>query len=182
MIARALAVVFAALFGIILAAQGRAAELKIGITQFPSTLNPHIDSMLAKSYVLAMTQRPVTTYDQQWNLICLLCVELPTLENGGAKLETQADGRPGIAVTYRINPKATWGDGTPVTSADMVFTWEAGRHPKSGFGNFDLRDKNQRPGRNPKTGEEIPISARRVVTFRPGQKLKARVEAYAGSK
>ena len=46
----------------------------------------------------------------------------------------------------------------------------------SGFGNFDLREKNQRPGRNPKTGEYIPISARRVVTFRPGQKLKARVE------
>ena len=59
---------------------------------------------------------------------------------------------------------------------------EGGQHVKlSGFGNFDLRDKNQRPGRNPKTGEEIPISARRVVTFRPGQKLKARVEAYAGS-
>ena len=52
----------------------------------------------------------------------------------------------------------------------------------SGFGNFDLRDKSQRPGRNPKTGEEIPITARRVVTFRPGQKLKARVEAYAGSR
>jgi integration host factor subunit alpha len=50
----------------------------------------------------------------------------------------------------------------------------------SGFGNFDLRKKKERPGRNPKTGEEIPISARRVVTFRPGQKLKARVEAYAG--
>lgn len=51
----------------------------------------------------------------------------------------------------------------------------------SGFGNFDLRDKSQRPGRNPKTGEEIPISARRVVTFRPGQKLKSKVEHYAGS-
>ncbi len=50
----------------------------------------------------------------------------------------------------------------------------------SGFGNFDLRDKNQRPGRNPKTGQEIPITARRVVTFRPGQKLKARVDAYQG--
>jgi integration host factor subunit alpha len=50
----------------------------------------------------------------------------------------------------------------------------------SGFGNFDLREKKQRPGRNPKTGEEIPITARRVVTFRPGQKLKSRVEAYAG--
>lgn len=45
----------------------------------------------------------------------------------------------------------------------------------SGFGNFELRTKNQRPGRNPKTGEDIPISARRVVTFRPGQKLKQRV-------
>lgn len=50
----------------------------------------------------------------------------------------------------------------------------------SGFGNFDLRDKRERPGRNPKTGEEIPISARRVVTFRPGQKLKQQVEHYAG--
>ena len=60
---------------------------------------------------------------------------------------------------------------------------EAGEQVKlSGFGNFELRDKNQRPGRNPKTGEEIPISARRVVTFRPGQKLKVRVESYAGSR
>jgi len=58
---------------------------------------------------------------------------------------------------------------------------ESGDHVKlSGFGNFQLRDKSQRPGRNPKTGEEIPISARRVVTFKPGQKLRARVEAYAG--
>lgn len=47
----------------------------------------------------------------------------------------------------------------------------------SGFGNFDLRDKSERPGRNPKNGEDIPISARRVVTFRPGQKLKTRVES-----
>jgi len=59
---------------------------------------------------------------------------------------------------------------------------EGGENVKlSGFGNFQLREKNQRPGRNPKTGEEIPISARRVVTFRPGQKLRARVEAYVGS-
>ena len=59
---------------------------------------------------------------------------------------------------------------------------ETGRNVKlSGFGNFMLRDKTQRPGRNPKTGEEIPVTARRVVTFRPGQKLKQRVEEYAGS-
>lgn len=46
----------------------------------------------------------------------------------------------------------------------------------SGFGNFQLRDKQQRPGRNPKTGEEIPISARRVVTFHASQKLKAQID------
>jgi len=51
----------------------------------------------------------------------------------------------------------------------------------SGFGNFDLKDKESRPGRNPKTGEDVSISARRVVTFRTGHKLKERVEAYAGS-
>ncbi|MBV61732.1 MULTISPECIES: integration host factor subunit alpha [Abyssibacter] len=49
----------------------------------------------------------------------------------------------------------------------------------SGFGNFELRNKRERPGRNPKTGEEIPISARRVVTFRPGQKLRSRVDESA---
>jgi integration host factor subunit alpha len=56
-------------------------------------------------------------------------------------------------------------------------TLVAGQDVKlSGFGNFQLRDKPQRPGRNPKTGEEIPISARRVVTFHASQKLKAMVE------
>ena len=51
----------------------------------------------------------------------------------------------------------------------------------SGFGNFDLRDKKERPGRNPKTGETVPIPARRVVTFKPGNKLRARVKGYAGT-
>lgn len=45
----------------------------------------------------------------------------------------------------------------------------------SGFGNFDLRDKRERPGRNPKTGEVVPVAARRIVTFRAGRKLRARV-------
>lgn len=47
----------------------------------------------------------------------------------------------------------------------------------SGFGNFTLRDKPQRPGRNPKTGEDIPVVARRVVTFKPGLKLKTKIES-----
>ena len=51
----------------------------------------------------------------------------------------------------------------------------------SGFGKFELRDKTTRPGRNPKTGEDIPIAARRVVTFRSGRKLKARVDTSVGT-
>ncbi len=51
----------------------------------------------------------------------------------------------------------------------------------SGFGNFDLRDKKERPGRNPRTGGKVLSTARRVVTFRPGKKLQARVDACAGT-
>ena len=51
----------------------------------------------------------------------------------------------------------------------------------SGFGNFILRNKSPRPGRNPKTGEEVTISERRVVTFKSGLKLKSKLEAYDGS-
>jgi len=59
----------------------------------------------------------------------------------------------------------------------MKQTLENGNMIKlSGFGNFVLRDKSARPGRNPKTGEDIPISARRVVTYRPSQKLKKSIE------
>jgi peptide/nickel transport system substrate-binding protein len=107
-------------------------ELVIGITQFPSTFHPIIDSMLAKSYILAMTRRSVTVYDANWELTCLLCTELPTLENGRAIIEDLPDGKKGIALTVTLHPDATWGDGTPVTSADAVFTWEVGRHPQSG--------------------------------------------------
>jgi integration host factor subunit alpha len=58
---------------------------------------------------------------------------------------------------------------------------EGGQNVKlSKFGNFELHDKSERPGRNPKTGELIPVTARRVVTHRSGQKLRARVELYAG--
>lgn len=51
----------------------------------------------------------------------------------------------------------------------------------SGFGNFQVRDKPPRPGRNPKTGEVIPIEARRVVTFHASQKLKGAVEQASGT-
>lgn len=60
---------------------------------------------------------------------------------------------------------------------DLRQVLETGQHIKlSGFGNFILRDKAERPGRNPKTKEAIPVEARRVVTFRPGLKLKGKIK------
>ncbi|HXH54779.1 MAG TPA: integration host factor subunit alpha [Gammaproteobacteria bacterium] len=60
---------------------------------------------------------------------------------------------------------------------EMRLSLEAGRPIKlSGLGNFDLHDKKARPGRNPKTGEPKVIAARRVVTFKAGQKLKTKIE------
>ncbi|HEY4135035.1 MAG TPA: peptide ABC transporter substrate-binding protein [Alphaproteobacteria bacterium] len=107
-------------------------DLTIGITQYPVTLHPSIESMLAKTYVLDMTRRPFTAYDKDWQLVCMLCVTLPTIENGLAKIESLPGGKKGIAVTYTIQPKATWGDGVPLTTKDVLFSYEVGKHPQSG--------------------------------------------------
>ena len=89
-------------------AQAAKDELVIGMTQFPDTFNPIINAMVAKSYVLAMTLRPFILYDQRWELICMLCTRVPSIENGLARRETLADGREGIAVTLDIQPDVTW--------------------------------------------------------------------------
>lgn len=107
-------------------------ELVIGISQFPGNFNPNINTMASKNYILNMAHRPVTAYDAAWRQFCVLCTELPTLENGRAVYETTDDGKPGIAVTYTLKPDLRWGDGTPVTTRDVLFTWEVGRHPQSG--------------------------------------------------
>jgi peptide/nickel transport system substrate-binding protein len=108
--------------------------LTIGITQYPSTLHPNIESMVAKSYVLGFVRRPVTAYDADWKLVCLLCETIPTLENGLARLETTPDGKPGIRVTWRLREGISWGDGTDITTDDLRFAYEAGREPATGIG------------------------------------------------
>ncbi len=112
--------------------------LVIGMTQYPATLNPNIESMLAKTYVLAMANRPMTHVDASWNRICALCETLPTLENGLAKPEKLAGGKTGVAVTYTLRRDAKWGDGTPVTTKDVAFTIEVGKHPASGVADGEV--------------------------------------------
>ena len=112
-------------------------RLVIGITQYPTTLNPIVDAMMAKSYTLAMTRRPMMVYDQNWELICLLCVKVPTFENGLAKKEKVEASRTGVALTIAIHPDAVWGDGVPISADDIVFTWEVGKDPKTGVGGLE---------------------------------------------
>lgn len=113
-------------------------QLTVGITQYPATFHPNIEAMAAKSYVLGFTRRPLTTYDAEWQLTCLQCETLPSLDNGLARLETTPDGRPGIRVTWRLREGWRWGDGTPVSAEDMLFAWQAGRDFSTGFGGSEF--------------------------------------------
>ncbi len=134
---RAIAVTAAAV--ILLAVPARAKDdLVIGISQFPSNFNPLINAMVAKTYIHGMTRRLITYYDADWKLVCGLCTELPSIERGTARYETTAEGKPGIAVTYTLRSDFSWGDGTPITTKDVVFTSEVGKNKKSGAGNFEL--------------------------------------------
>jgi len=108
-------------------------SLTIGIAQFPPSLHPGIDPLVIKTYVDNFITRPMTAYDADWKLQCMLCTKLPTIENGGAVFETLPDGKRGIAVTFTLKPGLKWGDGVPVTSKDIVFTWKVGGDPKSGY-------------------------------------------------
>lgn len=117
-------------------------SLRIGVSQYPSTMHPYFDEMVAKSLVLGATARPVTVYGPDWKPVCMLCTELPSYENRRAKKETRADGTTGIAATYTLKEGLFWGDGAPLTTKDILFAYEVGKHPKSGVGNgeFFTRD------------------------------------------
>lgn len=116
-------------------AQAAKDQLTIGVAQFPSTLHPNIDAEVIKSYTLGFVIRSITAYDKDWKQTCLICAEVPTIENGLAKIETLPDGRKGMAVTIKLKPDLKWGDGRKVTATDLAFTWRIGRDPKTGFSN-----------------------------------------------
>ncbi len=113
-------------------------DLVIGISQFPSSMHPYLDPELVKAYIEAFTTRPVTAFDKDWKNSCLLCTELPTLENGLVKIEDRPGGGKGMAVTVKLRPGLKWNDGEPVTARDIAFTARVGRDPNSGFADIRL--------------------------------------------
>jgi peptide/nickel transport system substrate-binding protein len=120
------------------AVQAQKDELVIGISQFPQGFHPNIASHVALSLIHGMTRRPFTVYDAEWQLICQLCTTVPTREAGTIRDWTTPDGKDGLAVDYTIRDGATWGDGTPITTKDVQFTWAIGREETSGVNNQEL--------------------------------------------
>jgi peptide/nickel transport system substrate-binding protein len=137
-----LATAFAAAACIVLGAPPQALaakdELVIGVSQFPTSFHPNIASHVVLSFIHGMTRRPFTVYDPDWKLVCMLCTELPDLEKGTAREWTTADGKPGLETDYTILPGATWGNGTPVTTKDVLHTWKIGRSEVSGVVGAEL--------------------------------------------
>ncbi|NKC33798.1 peptide ABC transporter substrate-binding protein [Falsiroseomonas selenitidurans] len=124
--------------GVPAAAQPARESLSIGITQYPATFHPNFEAMAAKSYIAGFTRRPLTARDPDWNLACLGCTTVPSLENGLAVRETTADGKAGLRVTWQLREGWAWADGTPVTAEDLLFAWQAGRDFETGFGGAEF--------------------------------------------
>jgi peptide/nickel transport system substrate-binding protein len=130
-------------------------ELVIGVAQFPAALHPNLESHVVQSLVLGMTQRPFTVYDADWKLICMLCTELPDKAKGTAREYTTADGKPGWAIDYAIDPRAKWGDGTPITTRDVQFVYDVGKNPDAGANNQEMY----------RTFDKLEIKDERKFTF-----------------
>ncbi len=112
--------------------------LVIGVTQFPNNFNPLINSMMAKSYILAFARKRMTLYDENWNLVCVLCDMLPSIQNGMAVFGKKSYGNDGVSVTFRLDKRAVWGDGTPITTKDVLFTWKVGKHKLTGVSDYEI--------------------------------------------
>lgn len=111
-------------------------ELVLGMSTAPGSLNPITSAMMATSFINGMRLRFVTAYDANWQRVCLLCTELPTFENGRARIvdlppDEKGNPRKGVETDFELKPMV-WGDGTPLTVRDIQFTIAVGQNPKSG--------------------------------------------------
>jgi peptide/nickel transport system substrate-binding protein len=103
-------------------------RLTIGVAQFPSGMNPEIAGQDALSYAVGFALHPISVFGHDGQVVCLLCTEVPSLENGLARREGN-----GLAVTIKLKPGLAWGDGVPVTAHDIAFTWKLLHDPAAGF-------------------------------------------------
>ncbi len=118
--------------------------LTIGLRQFPTNFHPLIESSVAKWFVQGLIRRPITAYNADWELTCLMCRALPSVKAGTLKKTVENDDRISGRLTFQLPDAAVWGDGTPITTRDVLFTWKVGRHDKSGVSHASLFKKISR--------------------------------------
>jgi peptide/nickel transport system substrate-binding protein len=133
---RRLSIVFTALMALVSPALAKD-ELVLAMNQAPGTMNPLISSTLARSLVANMTARPLTANDPSWKVVCLVCTQLPTIENGHARVVDLPEGKKGMEIDFELKPM-TWGDGVPLTATDYAFTIEVGKNPVSGVASAEF--------------------------------------------
>ena len=101
--------------------------LTIGMVQFPPDLHPYITTTSIKDTLLWAVNRPMTGYNADASVICVLCTEVPSLANGLARIVKRDDGSDGMEVTYTLRPDLFWGDGVKMTAKDVVFSFDVSR-------------------------------------------------------
>ncbi len=102
-------------------------RLVVGMGSAPASLHPLIGGQASRNYILAVSRRAVTRFDAAGDLMCQLCTEVPSVANGQAKVIDLPDGRKGMAVTFTLRPGLQWGDGSPLTTRDILFGAEVAR-------------------------------------------------------
>jgi peptide/nickel transport system substrate-binding protein len=121
---------FLKIFVLLLAINGSVAiaapkdTLTMGMVQFPPDMHPYITVTSIKDLVLNAMRRPMTGFTEKGEVICVSCTDLPTLQNGRAKLIKRPDGTDGMEVFFTLKSELTWGDGKPVSAKDVAFAFE----------------------------------------------------------
>lgn len=122
-------------------AQANKSQLVVGQLQFLTNFHPLIQVNNTKRLVVNYSLRPITAFDDKIDNQCILCETLPTIDNGLAKIIDLPDGKKGMKVTIALKKGLAWGDGVPITSKDIEFTWKMARDPKIGFSNYNSWDR-----------------------------------------
>jgi len=101
--------------------------LTIGMVQFPPDMHPYITNTSIKDSILLTVNRAMVGYAKDGSLVCMLCTEVPSLENGDARIVKRDDGTDGMEVTYTLRPDLFWADGVKVTASDVAFSFEVAK-------------------------------------------------------
>ena len=133
--------------------RGADGELVLVYWQEISILNPYLANGIKDYQAASLVLEPLVKNDPDGNLLPVLAVEVPTLDNGGIAPDLKS-------ITYKLRPDVVWSDGTPLTADDVVFTWQYCTDPATGCGtSLDLCRRHSRRGPRPAYGQASPLTA-----------------------